>query len=270
MLCLKPFLRGSVELACGRCLSCRVNRKQMWKGRIILESMAHKHSAFVTLTYAPEHLPQGGSLSKLHWREFTKGIGYRYFGCGEYGDQGHRPHYHLVLFGLDAWDGPSRDFLARRWPYGFMHASPLTPERAGYVAGYVVKKLTKEDDPRLSEGQIPEFALMSRRPAVGALGLGALLAWCQSPGGRSFVSNNCDVPSRVRIDGKAYELGRTLQNKLRKFCGVPLSDPLRGVRMREYAEKFDQVPELVEDKDWRRSTLDDRLRNLQRTGKGVM
>ena len=36
-------------------------------------------------------------------RKFA-GSGVRFFGCGEYGDRGGRPHYHGLLFGLDFED----------------------------------------------------------------------------------------------------------------------------------------------------------------------
>jgi len=228
MLCIKPFRKPSVEFGCGQCLSCRINRRRTWAGRILLESLACKESAFVTLTYAPEHLPQNGSLSKAHWREFTKGIGLRYFGCGEYGRQGNRPHYHLVLFGIDA--AAAEALALKRWRYGFVCVRPFVREHAEYVAGYVVKKLTRPDDVRLPEGCIPEFALMSRRPGVGVSGVQSWIRWYSQDVGRQVLSTDLDVAPSIRAGRSVYPLGRTLRRHMRDALGVPHDLPARTMR----------------------------------------
>lgn len=225
MLCINPYRKASAEFGCGQCLSCRINRRRTWAARIVLESLACKESSFVTLTYDPEHLPASNSLSKAHWREFTKGIGLRYFGCGEYGPRTNRPHYHLVLFGIGAVQAEA--LAKERWPYGFVCVRPFCVEHASYVAAYTVKKLTRVGDERLSPGQIPEFALMSRRPGVGVPGVGTWIRWLRSPEGLEFVAQERDVPGSVRINRGFYPLGRTLRRHMRDGCGVPHDDPVR-------------------------------------------
>lgn len=225
MLCISPFRRPRFEHGCGQCLPCRINRRRTWAARIVLESLACRESSFATLTYSEDHLPAHGSLENDHWREFTKGIGVRYFGCGEYGDRFGRPHYHLVLFGLGALD--AERLCLERWPYGFSQVRPFAFEHGSYVAAYTTKKLSKVDDERLGEGQVPEFARMSRRPGIGVLGLRPIVEWLYTAAGSRYMAEFRDVPQVVSINRSVYPIGRTLVKKLREEVGIPQDDPLR-------------------------------------------
>lgn len=160
------------------------------------QSRLHPENSFVTLTYDPESLPRGGTLVKRHVQLFIKrlrrSLGKRrisYFAVGEYGDESQRPHYHALLFGYwpaDAQllssgnDGGHRLYTSRSlsalWTYGFVSVGSVTPESCAYTAAYCVKKVTGplalEHYTRITQdGEmievIPEFALMSRNPAIG-------------------------------------------------------------------------------------------------------
>lgn len=95
-----------IQLPCGQCLGCRLERSRKWAVRCMLEASLHEQNCFLTLTYAPEHLPENGSLVKRDLTLFFKrlrktyGEGIRYFACGEYGERFDRPHYHVILFGF--------------------------------------------------------------------------------------------------------------------------------------------------------------------------
>jgi hypothetical protein len=147
------------------------------------EKRIHFASAFVTLTYEDKWLPASGSLCKRELQLFMKrlrkqrGSGLRFFGCGEYGEQTHRPHYHLLLFNTDFPDGKQigesvdgsllyrSNELSALWPLGNNVIGDVTFRSAAYVAGYVVKKLGA---PKLPSTLEPEFIVMSRRPGIGA------------------------------------------------------------------------------------------------------
>lgn len=195
----------------------------------MLESLAYSSSAFVTLTYATEFLPVGGSLSDAHWREFSKGISCRYFGCGEYGETSGRPHYHLILFGLQP--GEALSLAQRRWRYGSIHVGhSVSTAVARYLAAYTVKKMTADKTQVQSEflkGRRPEFARMSRRPAIGWPGLPFLVRWLTTAQGRRYLDEHRDVPQGLRIDRRVYPLGRTLVGKLRELADVDPADPVR-------------------------------------------
>lgn len=268
VLCIKPFKSASKEFGCGQCLPCRLNRQRVWAARIVLESCAYKANSFITLSYADEHLPQDGSLSKAHWREFTNGIGFRYFGCGEYGSRTFRPHYHFVLFGIDA--AAAESLALARWPYGFVASRPFVLEHARYVAGYVVKKLNRHDDDRLPQGCIPEFANMSRRPAVGRYGLFGFHEYFFSRSGSDYLAKYRDVPTQLRIGGRIFPLGSTMRRWLREDLGVSADDPDRTMSREADHKAFLSCPDLVAKREARRVSRYERLKALSRRPKGYL
>lgn len=127
-----------VELPCGRCAQCRVDKANDWATRCHHESKMHRHpdgspnACMITLTFENEglllrELKQGthpSSLDVRDWKLFAKKLGqhrlrkqrreekslglekgprrgFRYFHVGEYGGENKRPHYHALLFGED-------------------------------------------------------------------------------------------------------------------------------------------------------------------------
>jgi len=129
--------------------------------------------SFVTLTYDDEHLPGKGSLSVSDCQKFIKrlrkrlGRKFKYFLGAEYGDMGHRPHYHTILFGVSISE---RLEVNQAWGLGFVHSGVVTHDSACYVASYTLKKLSGDKrDVYTRLGIVPEFALMSRSPGIGAL-----------------------------------------------------------------------------------------------------
>lgn len=191
----------SMEIACGQCIGCRLDKSREWATRMTHEASCHDHNCFLTLTYSDEHLPEDGSLSvratQLFLKRLRKALGptrpVRYFTVGEYGDLEGRPHYHSIIFGYGFQDdrqlwrkSPTghplyrSPLLEQLWPFGHSEIGSLTPESTAYVARYALKKLTGEaaKDPRANErphpvtGQlfytIPPFARMSLRPGLGA------------------------------------------------------------------------------------------------------
>lgn len=105
------------------------------------EMESHKESAFVTLTYNQENIPEGGTLEKAELQKFIKRVRkekkLKYYACGEYGEKSKRPHYHLVMFGIGPRD---RKLLEEKWDKGFIQIGTVTYESAAYTAGYIMKK----------------------------------------------------------------------------------------------------------------------------------
>lgn len=170
---------------CGKCQGCRRERARQWTIRLVHESQLHERLSEVTLTYNDDHLPPGRSLRPKDVTLFFKslrnaGHQFRYFMCGEYGDATLRPHYHVLLYGID-W--PDRtywmrsasgtiqyrsDELQSHWPHGFALTGDLTPGASRYVAGYVTKKLNDNEVPvNQDSGELLHpYQRMSRRPAI--------------------------------------------------------------------------------------------------------
>ncbi len=154
-------------LPCGRCLECKERKRLDWSRRIILESMLHDESCFVTLTYDDAHLPVGAVASKSDVQKFLKRLrqsprdyhtppcDFRYFIVSEYGKKHGRPHYHGILFGVDVMHPSWRrrfaslrsdlrpiytsDTLASIWSNGFVSVDSVTPQSVGYVCKYISK-----------------------------------------------------------------------------------------------------------------------------------
>lgn len=152
-----------------------------------MESMSHKETLYVTLTYNGFDIPFNYSLRKTDVTRFLKRLRksvlpkrFRYYCCGEYGFEKSRPHYHFTLFGIgfeeaenirQAWRETCYLYGEKvTWSKGFASIGFLTDKSAGYVAGYVCKGLYQDNDYTRSvlNGRAPEFSVMSRNPGLGA------------------------------------------------------------------------------------------------------
>jgi len=186
------YIDSPLVVPCGQCIGCRLERSRQWAIRCVHEAQLYDSNCFITLTYnddALKHrLASGGSpsLVKSDFQKFLKrlrkkfpGCGVRYFHCGEYGDEGDRPHYHACLFNFDFTDKvlwSVRDnvrlyispVLQSLWPFGFSTIGDVTFESAAYVARYVLKKITGEKADDHYKGRTPEYITMSRRPGIAA------------------------------------------------------------------------------------------------------
>jgi hypothetical protein len=176
---------GPIQLPCGQCSECRLTYSRQWALRCYHESQLHEDNSFITLTYAPEHLPEDHSIHKEALQDFFKKLRYeldvlygksptgeyyangnpkyrpnkpiRYFACGEYGESNNRPHYHAIIFGFDFPDKQlhtkqndnllfKSELLQKCWPYGFSLIGNVTFQSAAYVARYVMKKRKGKPD----------------------------------------------------------------------------------------------------------------------------
>lgn len=245
MLCKSPYMVGALKpVPCTHCMPCRYNRRRLWQNRLLLESMKHAESCFLTLTYDDKHLPAGGTLVPRDVQLFMKrlrkkirdediylaGDGepwfrkIRYYFVGEYGDNSLRPHYHAALFGVSPFH---TQLVQEAWGKGHVMLGDLTPHSAQYIVGYVTKKMTAKDDPRLN-GRYPEFARMSLRPGIGAVAIDDIAAVIKSPFALQSLLDDGDVPNALKIGGRSLPLSRYLRKKLRQVIGVYNINPVTG------------------------------------------
>lgn len=243
-VCRNPFVRGGMAFPCGQCDPCRHNRRRVWAHRIQLEAMCHESSAFVTLTYSDENLPRcvgdEPTLAPEHAQAWLKRLRarvapsrFRFYLVGEYGDATHRPHYHAVLFGFPTcWRGRTYRsgvsleprwadccercrLVGSSWSMGNVDLGEVTKDSAGYIAGYVMKKMTRFDDPRLN-GRNPEFCRMSLRPGIGS---DFSFDFASSAMEYQLDKILIDVPLSLGNSGKQRPLGRYLRRKFREAIG---------------------------------------------------
>lgn len=174
---------GCIDIPCGQCLGCRLQRARDWSLRIMHEAQMHPQNCFVTLTYNEQNLPPSNQLNYTHFQLFMKRLRFRYkatrirfYMCGEYGEATQRPHYHACLFN---WMPPDQKLYSKRdglrlyssetldglWALGETKTGALTLQSAGYTARYIMAKRTGNHP---GAKPVPEFNKMSLRPGIGA------------------------------------------------------------------------------------------------------
>ena len=198
------YLDMPVDVPCGNCIGCRLEKSRQWAMRCYHESTLHENNCFITLTFNDEYMPKDLSLVKKDFQDFLKRLrqaisrdrkqidqpkvftdhGHiKYYHCGEYGDpqQGDRkinPHHHACIFGVDFADKylykTSRDqklyrspTLEKLWTYGYSNIGEVTYQSAAYVARYIMKKINGKMAEEHYQGRLPEYNTMSRRPPIG-------------------------------------------------------------------------------------------------------
>lgn len=200
----------------------------MWAHRLLLEGKCHGQSAVATLTYSNDFGPVSNSLRPQQVQRFIKRLrkavaprSLRFYVCGEYGEDYHRPHYHAILYNLDPVI--HAEPIKHAWGLGHVHLDSLTWESAQYVCRYVTKKLSNPNDLRTLQklnGRTPEFARMSLRPGLGASAmqtLGAQLSRSEST--VQAIGTFMDVPLVLQHSKKCLPLGRYLRRRLRNEMG---------------------------------------------------
>lgn len=239
--CRRPYLNGNLAHGCGQCMPCRIRDRRIWVHRNLLENRLHGDSSFLTCTYDEEHHAQLGPpfsldfshhtlfLKKLRRRFTTSTI--RFFGCGEYGERSGRPHFHYILYGFPTCSGTrcyDRRYsceackIARAaWGKGNIYLGDVTKDSISYVAGYITKGWTTENDwnREFLKGRTPEGSRMS-----GGLGGKAIDKIADSfladPNfHESFLGETGDVPNVLLTDKKVQPLGRYLKSRFRKRLG---------------------------------------------------
>lgn len=231
----RPDAAWSMELPCGRCVGCKMDRARAWSIRIGHEASCWDANVFVTMTY--EKL-ESTSLDYSHWQDFMRSLRkklrgvssvsdkgtlrrpLRFFVAGEYGKLYRRPHWHAVLF--NTWFPDSKelkngtftsDMLDGLWDRGNCHIGRVTAQSAAYVAGYTQSKsYGREAETAYLDGidyetgellyRVPEFCQMSRDPGIGGY-------WY-----RRFGRDLFPLDKAVQ-DGKTWKVPRYYYEKLK-------------------------------------------------------
>lgn len=207
--------RADFFVSCGKCLECLQRYSSDWALRCALEAKLHVDSCFLTLTYEK----CGDTLVKKHLQSFIKRlrerispVKIRFFACGEYGSQGLRPHYHVIIFGWKPHDLEILSTKAKLYCSKFVESvwhggEDISPYKQGFVsvgvdvnevtAKYCAKYLAKFN--KVKDGCIKPFTLMSRKPGI------------------AFASVTSELLDKgLFVDGKRHVLPRYFEKVLEK------------------------------------------------------
>lgn len=165
-----------IEIPCGKCDGCKVDRASDWATRVMNEASCWNNKGmFLTLTYNPARVPysKNGKMTlrrkdvkdfKKRLRKYVEKEGLAHiqvdeknpiktFECGEYGPTHGRPHYHMIVMNFEAndlkpWkkteDGNilyKSATIQKIWGNGFVVIGKISYESASYVARYTMKKM---------------------------------------------------------------------------------------------------------------------------------
>lgn len=256
----------ALELPCGRCIGCKLDRARAWTIRIQHEAQLYDSNLFVTLTYSEAALPPSLSLEYSDYQGFMRRVRrevvgttpiveadgrkpIRFFVCGEYGERNKRPHFHAILFNMRFPDmiplqnGTYRSELCEKlWDRGNVVIGSVSARSAAYVAGYTLKKVHGqaaaahyEDVVNLRTGELSsrrrEFVVMSRRPGIGAW-------WYRRYGGDLFPADH------AVSDGKRFKVPRFYLEKFKLEADPGLvEDILYGRFLRAEEQRGESTPE---------------------------
>lgn len=204
-----------IAAPCGHCPTCIVSHQINFGNRLMFEQYGAELngtplSYFVTLTYNNKHLPKKG-VCKLDCQLFLKRLRkyldkfynvppFRFCLFSEYGKDTHRPHYHLILFGVKYSDSVILPYFALKkaiekcWQKGFIHLKLCHEHSFSYLSKYMLK------GSNVPEGKNPNFKLSSNRN--GGMGCSALI----DPEILKQLSNPTDLKVSIKVCGKVRNL----------------------------------------------------------------
>ena len=168
-----------ITIPCGQCIGCKLDHSKDWVCRLLMELETNPNAIFLTLTYDDKNCPI--ELKKRDLQNFFKRLRHyfkdrkiKYYACGEYGPNTFRPHYHLIIFGLDFFELDKHklrdnlytsDIISKIWKKGFISFNAVDSTNIAYTTHYTLKKAFKQTyDVMKTKNMIiaPEFQVCSK------------------------------------------------------------------------------------------------------------
>jgi len=250
-----------ISLPCGQCIHCRLQNSREKAVRSMHEASLHENNCFLTLTYAPEHLPIGGSIQPKDVQKFMKRLRSRFphikirsTGCAEYGEKLSRPHYHILLFNFDFpdkkfWRYSENDWSQVKWPvfrsaileelwtYGYSEIGTVTYNSAAYVARYLTKKITGDKKHGHYDGKLPERPVaVSNREGIGLPWLKTYYKEVLNTDSVSFKGERIKMPryyQKKLEDMFPSKMEQIKKNRIAKINEIDLDSTKRRLKDRE-------------------------------------
>ena len=205
--------------------------------RMLHELQYWDDASFITLTYDEENLPKNKSLVKKDLQKFIKRLRYtldtldkkiKYFACGEYGNPpktlpngyqtiGDRPHYHLIIFGLDK-SKLTEKLIKKSWDKGKIDVGEAEHDSIRYVAQYIDKKWSGDKAKK-------EYKEKGRESVFRLLSAGIGKQWC--------LDNSKQIIDNLEINIK----------------GVKMAVPRYYINLLEVDVQTDELQELKEERE---------------------
>lgn len=253
----------ALELPCGRCIGCKMDRRRMWSVRIQHEAQLYVSNWFLTFTYDDGKKLVDPSLDYKDFQAFMKRLRarlkgeveapdgrrpIRFFCAGEYGGKTFRPHYHAILFNVVFKDlesyvnGTFRSKIAEDlWGSGNVVIGNVSAQSASYVAGYTMKKVHGadarahyEDVVNVRTGELssrrPEFVVMSRKPGIGT--------WWYEKYWQDLFPGDQAVS-----DGKCWKVPRFYWEKFKEMADPAVVEEVEYARYLKAAENLEESTE---------------------------
>lgn len=292
MLCTNPqtFQKNGVFVPCGGCQSCRINRQKEWFTKLMLEAKTFKNPLFITLTYSPENLPDHSTLVKKHLQDFFKRLRshityntpnhkIRYFGVGEYGTKTLRPHYHAIIYNIDVI--VAEKLIKKSWTLGHSQVGLVRKGGMRYVTGYTLKKLTSQNDDFFKKHPelLPEFSLMSRKPALGSYAIPAIGDRLIEHGlyPNAVLTPEMKLYARdrglqyknfngvIKVNGISGKLDMAMLHKLAEYVAPGYQDwltsdsyivppELKAYKLRRHSQSFNDTMDFMQGEDFEKTT----------------
>lgn len=222
-----------------------------WTARASHEDQTQKNkNIFFCLTYAPSKahytakkaMVAGDAKASLKREDYTKfikrlrtyvdrkiekGRKLRLIACGEYGTKRWRPHYHIIVWGINR-NEITQEILEELWGYGHVE---LEKESAGvygmqYVIGYIRKKISSKYENKMiyeDNGRERPFMAMS-----------------QGIGGEWADKNREDWTKRLKVTIKGTEISVP-----RYYIKRILKQEGKTLTYREWKIKLDGTKEII-------------------------
>lgn len=201
--------------------------------------------AGITYTDSIDEMPWQGTLQPDDMTRFMKNLrkiferkkketNIRFMGCGEYGENTRRPHYHLILFNCNlpketfyephvTWNKDTvwkNTWIERAWGKGMVQIGECNWNSIAYVARYITKKINGNESEEFyaMQGEEKEFFRTSNQPGIGGI----------------YYENNKE---------KIYKNDKILIQNLKGVHWIKPPEYFDRLYEKEYPEKMQEIKE---------------------------
>lgn len=249
---VNPITRKKTLTKCGKCIPCRVGYRIPWEYRLFQEYKKWNFTGcFCTLTYSNDKYDVNKGLDYSHIQQYhkdlrQKGLKFKFFTVGEYGEKTARCHWHELLFGIpstcrhiifDCW---------RKWCYEPQFiVSPITTGRIRYCLKYLDKESVSvnewEDD---TKNYSFEFLLDSAKLMYNVRGFARPQSHCsQQIGKDNFIKRF----EELYYSGKFREGYMTYKPSKYQIDCISRSDICFHVERDKWIDRSDYYQKMLND-----------------------